>query len=224
MITEENKNISRQIPELTDSKGVAIATIIRCMKQAVLPFNNARSQTNLLCTLNENQFTQIYVEQIGIQIKPYPIGVLNQYSDIFRGTKGFPDFYFYKMEEGVTHEPLFVVESKRLTNSLPKSRKQEYVKGNNNNGGIERYKKEIHGNGLTECGMLGFVEKETFVFWIQKINTWITDLSTLMPDTWKTDENLTEIENKESFMLLNSIAHRTSQQDICLHHLWINIQ
>ena len=72
--------------------------------------------------------------------------------------------------------------------------------------------------------MLGFVEKESFVFWLQKINTWITDLPTLMPDTWKTDENLTEIENKESFMLLNSIAHRTSQQDICLHHLWINIQ
>ena len=223
MIVEEN-NVTQQEPELTNNKGAAIALIVGCMKQAALPFKNASCQTDLNHPLSENSLTQIYVEQIGFQIKQYPIGVLNQYSDIFLRTKGVPDFYFYKMEEGATHEPLFVVESKRLTNSLPKSRKHEYVKGSNNNGGIERFKKEIHGNGLTECGMLGFVEKESFVFWLQKINTWITDLPTLMPDTWKTDENLTEIENKEIFMLLNSIAHRTSQQDICLHHLWINIQ
>ena len=224
MIAEEYNKIIAQTPELTDSKGKTISTILGCMKQAVLPFKKVCCQTDLHRPLNENALTQIYVEQIGFQIKSYPIGVSNQYSNIFLKPRGIPDFYFYEMEAGKTHKPLLVVESKRLPAPPPKSREQEYVKGNsNNNGGIERYKTEKHGKGLDECGMIGFVEKETFAFWHKSINAWISDLS-VSSNFWQTDEHLETVERKEDFMLLKSIAHRKSQKDIRLHHLWITIQ
>ena len=117
---------------------------------------------------------------------------------------------------------IFSIECKRLP-APDKRREKEYVIGDKNNGGIERYKTEKHGKNLNESGMLGFVEKKTFSFWQQCINTWILDLS-VISNVWQADENLEAVENKEDFMLLKSLAHRTSLKDICLHHLWINIQ
>ncbi|MDR1937273.1 MAG: hypothetical protein LBQ73_02080 [Tannerellaceae bacterium] len=193
------------------------------MKTAVIPFKTACHQSALKHPLNENQLTQIFVEQIEVKIKSNPyIGVKNQYSDTFGGTKGIPDFYFHKVEEGVHHLPLFVVEAKRLP-APTISREKEYVVGNSDNGGIERFKTGKHGKGLNECGMIGFVEKEAFTFWLQTINAWITGLSKTCI-FWKNNETLVEIERKEDFMALKSVAHRTSQDDVCLHHIWIKIQ
>jgi len=225
MITDESNKVIQQIPELTGSKGATIAKIIGCMKQAVLPFKNACRQTNLHRPLNENKLTEIYVEQVEVFVKPIPnLGVKNQYSDTFFGSKGIPDFYFHIVEEGIHHKPLLVVESKLLPSPDKKKREREYVAGNKNNGGIERFKMEKHGKGLNECGMIGFVQEETFPFWQQCINTWISDLSSCMPDIWKTDEILVKIESRKDFVILQSIAHRVSKKDIRLNHLWINIQ
>ena len=223
MIAEGYSKIAREKPELTNSENVTTDSIIGCMKKAVSPFKNACSQTNLHRPLNENKLTQIYVEQIEVFVKPIPnLGVKNQYSDTFFGTKGIPDFYFHIVEEGLHHKPLFVVEAKLLPAPPPKSREQEYVIGNQNNGGIERFKTEKHGKGFDECGMIGFVEKETFTFWLQSINSWILDLSTI-DNFWRADEKFEIVENKEFFTHLQSIAHRTSQKDIRLQHLWIDM-
>jgi len=225
MITDESNKIIQQTPELTDSKGTTIASIIGCMKQAVLPFKNACRQTNLHYPLNENKLTQIYVEQVEVFVKPIPnLGVKNQYSDTFFGTKGIPDFYFHIVEEGIHHKPLLVVESKILPSPDNKKREREYVVGDKKNGGIERFKMEKHGKEFSECGMIGFVQKDTFLFWRQSVNDWISDLSTRMSDSWQTDEILVEIESKKDFVILQSIAHRVSPKDIRLYHLWINIQ
>ena len=223
MIVEENYKTIQQEPELTDSEGVTITKIIGCMKRAVLSFKNACSQKNLHRPLNENKLTQIYVEQIEVFVKPIPnLGIKNQYSDTFFGTRGVPDFYFHIVEEGVHHKPLFVVEAKVLPAPPPKSREREYVKGGSKNGGIERFKIEKHGKGFDDCGMVGFVEKETFTFWLQNINTWILDLTTTN-NFWQADEKLETVESTEDFMHLKSIAHRKSQKDIRLQHLWIDI-
>jgi len=223
MIAEEYDKIIPQTPELTDSKGETFSNIIGCMKQAILPFKNACGQTDLHRPLNENKLTQIYVEQVEVFVKPIAtLGVKNQYSDTFSGTKGIPDFYFHIVEEGKHHKPLLVVESKLLP--APETyREKEYVIGHKNNGGIERFKTEKHGKGLDECGMLGFVEKEAFSFWHQRVNTWISDLS-VTSNFWQTDEHLETVESEEDFMFLKSIAHRGSSKDIRLHHLWINLQ
>jgi hypothetical protein len=221
MVAEEN-NTYVEKPVVTGNEGKTMSIILSSMKDASVPFKNASKQPDLCLPLNENQLTQIYVEQVEVKIKPYPnIGVKNQYSDIFLGTKGIPDFYFHKVEEGHTHRPLLVVESKRLP-APEKSREKEYVIGNCENGGIERFKTEKHGKGFTTCGMLGFVEKETFDYWGKTVNKWITTLS-VTNNSWNEDEILVEVEKCSDYSVLNSIVHRLSSEDASLYHLWINI-
>ena len=223
MIAEEKQYKSNNAV-LTGAENTTIHTIFNSMQLAVVPFKQAYNQPNVCRPLNENGMTQIFVEQIEVQIKLIEgIGVKNQYSDIFFGTKGIPDFYFHKIEEGVTHLPLFVVESKRLpAPDNIKEREKEYVIGSNKNGGIERFKTEKHGKGLSNCGMIGFVEKKTFIFWQATINQWITELSKT-DAFWQKDEILNEVETTTDYAVLKSVAYINSQKSIHLHHLWIDI-
>src|ERR1700741_1760026 len=113
MIAEESSYKGK--PDISAKKGTSKAYIINSIKEACKPFKTACNNPKLTKPLNENKLTQIFVEQIEVKIKANQfIGVKNQYSDIFHGSRGIPDFYFHKVEEGVTHEPLFVVEAKRL--------------------------------------------------------------------------------------------------------------
>lgn len=204
-------------PEISSESGKAIGFILQSIKSACTPFKKASTQLNIQKPLNENKFTQIFVEQIEVKIKNHPnIGVKNQYSDLFYGIKGIPDFYFHVIEEGVTHEPLFIVESKRLPSP---SYEKEYVIGEKENGGIERFKIEKHGKGLPQCGLLGFIEKETPEHWLNSINCWIQELSNSNP-TWYDDEVLLLKENDLGCTYLLSSAHRPSD-NVLLHHFWI---
>lgn len=221
MIAEEYSHISSS-PSLSNQEGKTIDFINGCLKKACIPFKKASSQPNLALPLNENKYTQIFVEQIEVFVKSHPnIGVKNQYSDTFYGTKGVPDFYFHKVEEGVHNEPIMVWEAKILTTSFPKKREKEYVIGVKQNGGIERFKIEKHGIGQNRCGLLGFVEKEDFNHWNKTINLWIKDLTSTNED-WRSDELLSKIESGNDFYVLESVAHRKSD-DILLMHLWVSI-
>lgn len=216
MIVEELK--TNEKPDISAKTGATVEYITKVVREACAPFKKASNQPNILKPLNENKLTQIFVEQVEVKIKSNPfIGVKNQYSDLFLGTKGIPDFYFHKVEEGVQHEPIFIVESKRLPSQTFKT---EYVKGKRKNGGIERFKIEKHGKGFTECGMLGFIEKENFSFWLININKWIENLAK-SDRTWNNDEVLKEIENHSEYMYLNSVAHTNSLKNVLLHHFWI---
>lgn len=221
MLAEEYSNIN-STPFLSSQEGKTISFINECLKKSCIPFKKASSQPNLKYPLNENKYTQILVEQVEVFVKSHPnIGVKNQYSDTFYGTKGVPDFYFHKVEEGVHNEPLMVWEAKILSTSLGVKREKEYVIGDKNNGGIERFKTEKHGKGQNKCGLLGFVENEDFQHWNSTINNWISDLTTTNKD-WKKDEVLSEIESNTDFCILKSIAHRKST-DINLTHLWVSM-
>lgn len=209
-------------PYLSNQEGRTINFILDCLKKACIPFKKASSQSNLKLPLNENKYTQIFVEQVEVFIKSHPnIGVKNQYSDIFHGTKGIPDFYFHKVEEGVCNEPIMVWEAKLLSNSLGTKREKEYVIGEKNNGGIERFKTEKHGIGLKKCGLIGFIEHENQSYWLASINSWIRDLAATNK-SWKNDETLSEFDSNNDYCFLESLAHR-STSDIKLTHLWINL-
>ena len=220
MIAEEyNINF---IPDLSIPKGSTVSVLVECFRQTTPFFQSAKSQSNLIKPLNENKLTQILVEQIDFQIrkKLVAVGVKNQYSDLFLGTKGIPDFYFHALEEGRTSEPLFVCEAKRLpapTGSL----NTEYVIGDKQNGGIERFKIGKHGQGFKESGMIGFVESNTFDHWNNEVNSWINTLAN-KSDKWNTDEILNMLEKEETYGYLNSVVHRNSDDDLKLHHFWIN--
>ena len=142
------------------------------------------------------------------------------YKDAYNLSKGFSDFFFYPNEQNISTASIFSVESKRLP-SPTKSREKEYVIGDKNNGGIERYKTEKHGKGLFVCGLLGFVEKESFSYWEVTINNWIKELAKIDKD-WHKDEIFFEVESNTDFCFLKSIAHRKID-DINLIHLWVKL-
>lgn len=224
MFAEESiANSLGDTPVMSIGKGSSISCIINLYKQTTDPFKKAILSTNIKSPLNENQLTQIFVEQIDVQIRNlnYSFGVKNQYSDIFYGTRGVPDFYFHRLEEGNVSEPLFVVEAKRLPAPIPpNNREKEYVIGDNKNGGIERYKTGKHGVGLNECGILGFIEKNDFPHWLTTINTWIQEQAKI-DNTWNISEILNEIETQNGCSYLNSLAIRKPKNDLKLHHFWI---
>ncbi len=219
-MTAEDLNITTNVilPEISSDPGKTISIIIEAILAACTPYKKASTQSNLRLPLNENKLTQILVEQIEVKIKDQPaIGVKNQYSDIFLGTKGIPDFYFHTVEEGATHQPLFVVESKRLPSQ---TFEKEYVIGETQNGGIERFKIEKHGKGLFQSGMVGFIEKYTPDYWIKIINDWIVELSKI-DSNWFADEILIESENSDSCCYSTSQVKRISKEPLLIHHFLV---
>ena len=224
MIAEENFSNIEQ-PKISIPKTNVISLIIESMKESVHQFKTyIASGHHEKKKLNEDELTQIYIEQAQILIRKqdYPFNINSQYRDIYNLSKGFSDFYFYPNEQGVSTKSIFSVESKRLP--APESaREREYVYGTSNNGGIERYKTEKHGKGLNDCGLLGFIEKDNPKYWLPKINKWITDLASTST-TWATDEILSELESHTDYCSLKSVAHRGETSDLELFHLWIDLK
>lgn len=221
MIAEENLFMG-ETSQVRISNNSVILLFHNLMKQTVPNFKSyVQSNFYVKKRLNEDDFTQIFVEQAQILIRKndYPFNISSQYRDVTNLSKGFSDFYFYPNEQGISTASIFSVESKRLP-SPEKTREKEYVIGEKNNGGIERYKTEKHGKGLNECGMLGFIEKETSAYWLTTINSWIDDLSN-SNNTWNKDEILIESEKQNNYNYLKSIVHRKTSNDIVLHHIWI---
>lgn len=221
MIAEDLlKSLERKLPEISTDSGKTMSFILQSLKDACAPFKTASKQPNLIPPLNENKLTQIFVEQVEVKIKNHPtIGVKNQYSDLFNGTRGIPDFYFHIVEEGVCHEALFVVESKRLPSP---SFEKEYVIGENKNGGIERFKIEKHGKGFNQCGLIGFIEVNTPKHWLNSINSWILELSATEKH-WSEDEKLNTIEILPDYSYLKSISKKVTSENVLLHHFWIDL-
>lgn len=119
--------------------------------------------------------------------------------------------------------PIIEFEAKRLSES---SNNKEYVFGIR--GGIERFKRGHHSSHLKVCGMFGYVQNKSSAEWINKINTWISELSQENSDStidW-TDkqELLSEIESFPFVEKLCSIHHRTLQKEsIRLWHYLIDL-
>lgn len=221
MIAERDLSNENECIPSSIEKGVTVLCILDCLIKTTYFFKKAIAQPDIVKPLNENKLTQIFVEQLDVQLrkKSVSFGVKNQYSDIFFKTKGIPDFYFHFLEEGKTSKPFFIVEAKRLP-AYEKINEKEYVIGHNKNGGMERFKIEKHGKGQSECGMLGFIETENSNYWLTKINGWLEELSK-SDESWAKDEALIEIESQMAYTYLNSIVHIKTKRDLKLHHFWI---
>jgi hypothetical protein len=116
------------------------------------------------------------------------------------------------------HEPpIFVIETKRLR----KRSGRDYVQGET--GGIERFKREKHGEMFGIAAMLGYVEEEDFLYWHEKVNSWIDVLinSEESEIIWDKNDQLIEIAISE-IGEYKSTHKRKRIQDIVLHHFWLN--
>lgn len=82
------------------------------------------------------------------------------------------DIGVFVLTKGVKPVTIIEFEAKRLSET---SNNKEYVCGNR--GGIERFKKGEHASHLSVCGMFGYVQSRSSKDWIEKVNTWIEELS-----------------------------------------------
>jgi len=115
---------------------------------------------------------------------------------------------------------IFCIEAKRLSDYS-----KEYVySSTGKSGGIERYKKEIHGEGLTHSAMFGYVQKEDFKYWYEQINTWIDELiqDESQEIEWNENDKLIKISFNAKYAKLVSNNKRTNDS-IVLYHFWLNL-
>lgn len=104
--------------------------------------------------------------------------------------------------------PIIEFEAKRFSESL---NNKEYICGLR--GGIERFKRGHHSSHLKVCGMFGYVQSRTSSDWIEKVNTWIKELSDNNVDTtidWTDDKEL--LTKADSLRLVEKLFSSHSRQ------------
>lgn len=130
------------------------------------------------------------------------------------------------------NKPFIVIEAKRLDSKIVKKRKKEYVVGRYDDakyiesGGIERFKKEIHGSGLVYVGMIGYMQTDDFDSWLEKVNNYISDEVSSPSSTeliWEEMDKL--IVNNENKLFNTYLSqHKCKTKDISMYHIWIDLR
>lgn len=126
-------------------------------------------------------------------------------------------------------DSFFSMEAKRLP-TPGQNREKEYVIGYDKpNGGIERFKKGIHGRNLKYAAIIGYIQKDDLEFWFLKINDWIEELINLSNSKWFGEDKLNKIvevsDNRYARLESNNlrIDVEPNIERIRLLHFWISI-
>ena len=129
------------------------------------------------------------------------------------------------------NKPFIAIEAKRLDSKIIKKRHKEYVLGRYDDekyvesGGIERFKKEIHGQGLVYVGMIGYMQTDDFNNWLEKINGYIEDeinSSTSIELIWEKKDKLI-LDKKNRLFSTYMSEHKCKTKDIYMYHIWIDL-
>lgn len=123
-------------------------------------------------------------------------------------------------------KPITIIEfeAKRFSET---SNNKEYVCGER--GGIERFKRGEHASHLSICGMFAYVQSRTSDEWIQKVNTWISELAQTNVDPeieWNNpDEKLSHISQLPPNVDLHKSINkrRLPLNSITIYHYFINL-
>jgi hypothetical protein len=123
-------------------------------------------------------------------------------------------------------KPVTIIEfeAKRFSET---SNNKEYVCGVR--GGMERFKRGEHGSHLPICGMFAYVQSRTSDEWIQKVNTWISELAQSKSDPeieWSSpDEELSHISQLPPNVDLHKSTNKRKVplNSIEIYHYFINL-
>ncbi|WP_375579870.1 hypothetical protein ABWH96_01975 [Marivirga tractuosa] len=147
------------------------------------------------------------------------IGTLSREEQINVGDRTYDEF-----------DSFFSIEAKRLP-TPGHNREREYVIGHDkSNGGIERFKKGIHGYGLRYSAIIGYVQKEDFDFWFLQINNWIDELIKTTKGEWIAEDKLKKLTVKTGTQIVKfesdniRIPVKSFTDKIKLLHFWIMLE
>lgn len=151
--------------------------------------------------------------------------------DESRGGSPATDFGIHlKVDDISVDQPLVAkFEGKRLSKHTGIARRREYVVGHEQDGkhipcgGIERFKRSIHGRNFRHAGMIGYIQDGSPASWLGQVNLWISDLTNQKTTpSWSTDEQLRPLQSTDQFSETTSIVKRETDQ-LQLTHLWVNL-
>jgi hypothetical protein len=180
---------------------------------------NEKGLTQQLCLLlNRNA-----------RIQDYPFWFEKEYmEDVERGNSPQVDIAVIDSKYYNSPKAFFSMEAKRLDNITGK-REKEYLVGRMEGdkyrdcGGVERFKKEIHGKGLRCGAMIGYVQAYHFDYWLGTINSWIDDLAAgkiSSTVSWSEKDKLLEQGRTPETARFSSENSRKNNV-IHLVHLWV---
>tara|TARA_R110002124_G_scaffold9336_3_gene47834 strand:+ start:303 stop:1031 length:729 start_codon:yes stop_codon:yes gene_type:complete len=123
----------------------------------------------------------------------------------------------------------FSIEAKRLP-TLGHNREKEYIIGHDKpNGGMERFKKGIHGKNLKYAAIIAYVQKENFDYWFLQINGWIDDLVKISHGDWTEEDKLIKSGTNSTVKFAKfesdniSLPIAPQKQKTRLFHFWISL-
>ena len=129
-------------------------------------------------------------------------------------------------------DPFLVFEGKRLPTPGGKTREREYATGHEEqSGGIQRFKLGLHGAKVKTAALIGYIQRGSPADWHERINLWITDLSTglqLRDEKWTSHDHLRMLTYERAARTASCesrhrrIANCVSP-DIQLRHLWVEM-
>lgn len=129
-------------------------------------------------------------------------------------------------------DPFLVLEGKRLPPPDGKAREKEYVTGGEKiSGGIQRFKLGLHGDQLAIVAMIGYVQKNDAAYWLDQINAWIREQTTITQadgSTWALDEQLGPLSHSAELITVRSesVHSRTASvsPQVTIVHLWVEMK
>lgn len=123
-------------------------------------------------------------------------------------------------------DSLMPVECKRLPTPTGNDRdEREYViNRHGSTGGIQRFKAGHHGAVHTIGAMIGYVQKETAAFWVERVAGWINDL---VGSAGWTANDLLHLERGDATqrmaVLRSSHKRENGLPEIHLYHFWVEM-
>ena len=128
--------------------------------------------------------------------------------DETRGDSPATDIGIHLKVEDISVDPpkIALFEGKRLSGDTGTTRRQEYVIGHEKNGkhvpcgGIERFKRSLHGRNFRYAGMIGYIQDRSPDYWWKQIDSWISELADQKTaPSWSTAEHLRPLHSTEQF-------------------------
>ena len=220
---------SNNTPEIDAPKGTAVQKVIEFLDKYLPSFPaDFRTRTTNIGTIRENLISR----ELNIYLNR-----LRRENDIFmfefqwedENSKRSSDVGVIAVENqnpGRLSQAFFLIEAKRLP-TPGTGREKEYIEGNF--GGMQRYKKGHHGNGLSDGGLIGYVQDNDCNYWYNQITNWISDLiqnCAAIDIEWNSgdllifDRNLT---TTQKYVSTNTRIVNSTKDTIKLYHYLMNL-
>ncbi|MDY9917323.1 MAG: hypothetical protein U2P89_00430 [Proteiniphilum sp.] len=168
-----------------------------------------------------------------LNVKSHKTGQFFAFQNQSRKGRYTTDISVYKIAS--YYEDFCWIEAKRLpTPDAGNTRdEQEYVivsqdkvngkKKFRGNGGIQRFKEGKHASKHSRAIMIGYIQLYDPVFWVNKINGWISNLIEQEPEFWNENDYLQDEMAGKCYTYTSTHKRKHGLNQITLKHFWITV-